>query len=114
MPLDALDQLQELALTDAALRQALDAASNPGDLLGLARLHNLELSEATAQAWLESSSGPSPSVEMLAAISQGLSACDEDESVKGLTEEDLEGIAGGGGFTLGEALLGEALLGEAA
>ncbi|MFZ9620701.1 MAG: Nif11 family protein, partial [Prochlorococcaceae cyanobacterium] len=38
MSLDPLAQLQELARTDAALRQALDAAATPADLLGLAQL----------------------------------------------------------------------------
>jgi hypothetical protein len=111
MSLDSLAQLQELALTDAALRQALDAVSSSADLLGLARLHNLNLSESSAQAWLQSRLvGQAPSAEVLASISQGLSASDEDETVQELTEDDLAGIAGGG--IVGEAgstfLLGEA------
>ena len=96
MSLDSLAQLQELALTDAALRQALDAVSSSADLLGLARLHNLNLSESSAQAWLQSRLGQAPSAEVLASISQGLSASDEDETVQELTEDDLAGIAGGG------------------
>ena len=68
MSLDSLAQLQELALTDAALRQALDAVSSSADLLGLARLHNLTLSESSAQSWLESRSSQAPSAEMLASL----------------------------------------------
>ena len=96
MSLDPLAQLQELALTDAALRQALDAVSSSADLLGLARLHNLTLSESSAQSWLESRSSQAPSAEMLASLSQGLSASDEDEMDQELTDEELAGIAGGG------------------
>ena len=112
MSLDPLAKLQELASTDTALNQALIAASSSADLLGLARLHNLTLSESSAQAWLESRLvGQAPSAEVLASISQGLSASDEDETVQELTEDDLAGIAGGG--TAGEAaspfLLGEAI-----
>jgi len=107
MSLAPLAQLQELAATDPALSQALNAATTTADLLGLARLHNLELSEDSAQAWMESRSDQAPSAEMLASISQGLSASDEDETALELTEDDLAGIAGGGG--VGEALkLGEA------
>lgn len=107
MSLDPLAQLQKLAATNTALRQAFIAASTPADLLGLARLHNLTLSEASAQAWLESRSGQAPSTEMLASLSQGLSSSDEDEMDQELTDADLAGIAGGG--MLGEALLGEAV-----
>ena len=95
MSLAPLAQLQELAATDTALSQALNAATTTADLLGLARLHNLELSEASAQAWLESRSGQAPSREMLASISQGLSASDGDRAAQELTEDDLAGIAGG-------------------
>ena len=95
MSLDSLAQLQELALTDAALRQALDAVSSSADLLGLASLHNLELSESSAQAWLQSRLAQAPPAEILASISQGLSASDEDETALELTEDDLAGIAGG-------------------
>ena len=102
MSLDSLAQLQELALTDAALRQALDAVSSSADLLGLASLHNLELREASAQAWLDNKAAQSPSAEILASISQGLSASDGDQTEQELTEDDLAGIAGGGG--VGEAL----------
>ena len=101
MSLDSLAQLQEMALTDAALRQALDAASSSADLLGLASLHSLKLSEASAQAWLENKATQSPSAEILASISQGLSASDEDETAQELTEDDLAVIAGGG--MVGEA-----------
>ena len=101
MTLDTVAQLQELAATDAALRQALDAVSSPADLLGLARLHNLELSEASAQAWLSIRSGQAPSTEMLASISQGLSSSAEDEMDQELTDEELAGIAGGA--NVGEA-----------
>ena len=111
MSLDSLAQLQEMALTDAALRQALDAASSSADLLGLASLHSLKLSEASAQAWLENKATQSPSAEILASISQGLSASDEDETAQELTEDDLAVIAGGG--MVGEAgstfLSGEAV-----
>ena len=111
MSLDSLAQLQEMALTDAALRQALDAASSSADLLGLASLHSLKLSEASAQAWLENKATQSPSAEILASISQGLSASDEDETAQELTEDGLAGIAGGG--IVGEAgstfLSGEAV-----
>jgi len=103
MSLDSLAQLQELAFTDTALKQALNAASSPADLLGLARLYNLELSEASAQAWLESRPSQVPSPEMLALISQGLSASDEDVLKQELTDADLAGIAGGGGTFDGEA-----------
>ncbi|MEI7951351.1 MAG: Nif11 family protein [Synechococcaceae cyanobacterium ELA182] len=111
MSLDSLAQLQELALTDAALRQALDAVSSSADLLGLASLHNLELSESSAQAWLQSRLGQAPSAEILASISQGLSASDEDETALELTEDDLAGIAGGG--MMGEAVASTSILGEA-
>lgn len=100
MSLDPLAKLQELASTDTALNQALIAASTPADLLGLALLHNLTLSESSAQAWLESRSGQAPSAEMLASLSQGLSASDEDEMDQELTDEDLEEIAGGAGVGL--------------
>ena len=96
MSLDPLAQLHELASTDTALKQALIAASTPADLLGLARLHNLTLSESSAQSWLESRSSQAPSAEMLASLSQGLSASDEDEMDQELTDEELAGIAGGG------------------
>ena len=96
MSLDPLAKLQELASTDTALNQALIAASTRADLLGLALLHNLNLSESSAQAWLQSRLGQAPSAEVLASISQGLSASDEDETVQELTEDDLAGIAGGG------------------
>jgi hypothetical protein len=112
MSLDPLAQLQELAATDPALGQAFIAATTTADLLGLARLHNLVLSEASAQAWLESRAGQFPSAEMLASISQGLSASDEDEMEQELKEADLAGIAGGGGTSVGEAggfNVGEAL-----
>jgi hypothetical protein len=49
---------------------------------------------------------------MLASISQGLSASDEDEMEQELKEADLAGIAGGGGTSVGEAggfNVGEAL-----
>ncbi len=112
MSLDPLAQLQELARSDSALRQALAAASNSADLLGLARLHNLELPEAAAQAWLEARAGAAPSAEMLASISQGLSGSDADDIVQELTDEALAAIAGGGSGIFHQSsstsLLGEA------
>ena len=78
------------------VRQALDAVSSSADLLGLARLHNLTLSESSAQSWLESRSSQAPSAEMLASLSQGLSASAEDEMDQELTDEEHAGIAGGG------------------
>ena len=113
MSLDPLAQLQELARTDAALRQALDAAATPADLLGLARLHKLELSESAAQGWLETRTSAAPSAEMLAAISLGLCGDDGDAIAEEISDEDLAAIAGGQS-TAGEALMtrpvGEAAL----
>lgn len=111
MSLDPLIQLQELARTDAALRQSLDAAATPADLLGLARLHNLELSESAAQGWLETRTSAAPSAEMLAAISLGLSGDDGDAIAEEISEEDLAAIAGGQS-TAGEAFMGRSV-GEA-
>ena len=95
MSLDPLIQLQELARTDAALRQSLDAAATPADLLGLAQLHKLELSESAAQGWLETRTSAAPSAEMLAAISLGLSGDDGDGTGQEISDEELAAIAGG-------------------
>ena len=109
MALDPLAQLQELARADADLRRALDSASSPADLVDQAKQHNLELSEAAAQAWLVSGAGQGPSPEVLASISQGLSGSDGDDVLQELTEEALDAIAGGaGGHLIGEAGVGEA------
>jgi len=88
-------QLQELARNDVALRHALDAANSPIDLIGLASLHNLELSESAAQAWLDSRAVTAPTSEMLGSISKGLSASEVNEAGQILSDEDLESIAGG-------------------
>lgn len=107
MSFDALTRLQEEARSNEALRLALDAATTATDLVALARQHDLELDAGAAQNWLDSHAGQLPSAASLAALSQGLSANDDD-AMASLPEAVLEAIAGGGGG-VGEAALGEAI-----
>ena len=91
----SLQQLRELVRTDAALRQALAGAADAAELQSIGQQRGISLSADEAQQWLatEVASADGLSPEALNAISEGLS----------LTDEDLDGIAGG--ETGGEAIV---------
>lgn len=98
MTLPSLDQLRDLARTDEALNLALAGASDAADVQSIGQQRGISLSEAEAKQWLasEARAAEALSPEELNAISEGLS----------LSDEDLDAIAGGGGFPGGEALIG--------
>jgi hypothetical protein len=105
-----LAQLRELARQDEALRMALDAATTASELRAIALQHNLELSDAELQPWLESRAGQGDSLpeEVLETLSRGLSATDEAAESNALSDDALAAISGGG--MAGEALMvGEAI-----
>lgn len=96
MPTNALDQLQDLARQNTALRHALEAAADPASLQTIAGQQGLRLSQAEIEQWFNTQAALAAaalSADELDALSQGLSDPDRDTAT--LSEERLTGVVGG-------------------